>query len=147
MALLRAASDEYHYDVDYAEVARIWKGGCIIRARLLNDIQQAYQRNPRLENLLLDEAFAAAVNARQDRWRQVVVAARQLGLPCPAFNASLDYYDSLRTARLPANLVQALRDRFGAHTYRRTDKDGVFHTQWEPPREGTADLPAEGHAR
>jgi 6-phosphogluconate dehydrogenase len=84
---------------------------------------------------MLDEAFAQALNARQDAWRQVVQVARQLGVPCPAFSASLDYYDSLRSERLPANLVQAQRDYFGAHTYRRIDKDGIFHTQWEPKRE------------
>ncbi|HZS00102.1 MAG TPA: NADP-dependent phosphogluconate dehydrogenase [Chloroflexota bacterium] len=134
MALLRAASDEYGFGIQYAEIARIWKGGCIIRARLLNDIQQAYKRNPDLPNLMLDEAFAEAVNARQDAWRQVVQVARQLGVPCPALSASLDYYESLRSERLPANLVQAQRDYFGAHTYRRIDKDGVFHTQWEPKR-------------
>ncbi len=147
MALLRAASDEYGFGINYAEIARIWKGGCIIRARLLNDIQQAFQRNPDLDNLMLDPAFAEAMNARQDRLREAVGVARALGLPCPAFSSSLDYYDTLRTARLPANLVQAQRDYFGAHTYRRTDKDGVFHTQWAPPRAGTADLPAEGHSR
>jgi 6-phosphogluconate dehydrogenase len=147
MALLRAASDEYGFGINYAEIARIWKGGCIIRARLLNDIQQAFQRNPNLDNLMLDPTFAEAMNARQDRLREAVGVARALGLPCPAYNSSLDYYDTLRTARLPANLVQAQRDYFGAHTYRRVDKDGVFHTQWAPPREGTADLPAEGHAR
>jgi 6-phosphogluconate dehydrogenase len=134
MALLRAASDEYGYGINYAEIARIWKGGCIIRARLLDDIKQAYQRNPRLENLLLDDAFAQAANAREAAWRQVVSTARDLGVPCPALSASLDYYDSLRAARLPANLVQAQRDYFGAHTYHRTDKEGIFHTQWEPPR-------------
>jgi 6-phosphogluconate dehydrogenase len=131
MALLRAASDEYGLGINYAEIARIWKGGCIIRARLLEDIKQAYQRNAQLENLLLDEAFAKAANARQAAWRQVVGVARQLGVPCPALSASLDYYDGLRAARLPANLVQAQRDYFGAHTYRRVDKDGVFHTEWE----------------
>jgi 6-phosphogluconate dehydrogenase len=135
MALLRAASDEYGFGIQYAEIARIWKGGCIIRARLLNDIQQAYQRNPDLPNLMLDEAFAQAVNQRQDAWRQVVQVARQLGVPCPALSASLDYYESLRSERLPAHLIQAQRDYFGAHTYRRVDKDGVFHTQWEPKRE------------
>jgi 6-phosphogluconate dehydrogenase len=141
MALLRAASDEYGFGIDYAEIARIWKGGCIIRALLLNDIQQAYKRDPALPNLLLDQAFAEAVNARQDAWRQVVQVARQLGVPCPALSASLDYYESLRSERLPANLVQAQRDYFGAHTYRRTDKEGVFHTQWEPKRTA-ADFPA-----
>jgi 6-phosphogluconate dehydrogenase len=141
MALLEAASKEYSFGIDYAEIARIWKGGCIIRARLLNDIQQAFRRNPDLPNLLLDEAFAEAVNTRQDAWRQVVQVARQIGVPCPALSASLDYYESLRSARLPANLVQAQRDYFGAHTYRRIDKAGVFHTQWEPKRT-EADVPA-----
>ncbi|HLH22641.1 MAG TPA: NADP-dependent phosphogluconate dehydrogenase, partial [Chloroflexota bacterium] len=141
MALLRAASDEYHFGIQYAEIARIWKGGCIIRARLLNDIQQAFKRNPDLPNLMLDEAFAQAVNARQDAWRQVVQVGRQLGVPIPALSASLDYFDSLRAERLPANLVQAQRDYFGAHTYRRIDKEGVFHTHWESQRP-VADFPS-----
>jgi len=141
MALLRAASDEYGFGIHYDEIARIWKGGCIIRAQLLNEIQQAYRRDPALPNLMLDDAFTEAVNARQASWRQVVQVARQLGVPCPALSASLDYYESLRSERLPANLVQAQRDYFGAHTYRRIDKDGVFHTQWEPKRTG----PEEPH--
>ena len=117
------------------------------RARRDSQFQQAFQRNPNLDNLMLDPTFAEAMNARQDCLREAVGVARALGLPCPAYSSSLDYYDTLRTARLPANLVQAQRDYFGAHTYRRVDRDGVFHTQWAPPREGTADLPAEGHAR
>jgi 6-phosphogluconate dehydrogenase len=133
MALLRAASDEYRYGINCAEIARIWKGGCIIRARLLDDIKRAYQRDPALPNLLLDATFAEAVTTRQGAWRQVVNVARALGVPCPALSASLDYFDSLRAARLPANLVQAQRDYFGAHTYRRIDREGVFHTEWAPP--------------
>jgi 6-phosphogluconate dehydrogenase len=134
MALLRAASQEYGYGIDCAEIARIWKGGCIIRARLLGAVQQAYRREPELPNLLLAPEFAEALSARQAAWRQVVATAHQLGVPCPAFSASLDYYDTLRAARLPANLVQALRDAFGAHTYHRVDRPGTFHTQWLPPR-------------
>jgi 6-phosphogluconate dehydrogenase len=139
MALLRAASAAYEYGIDCAEIARIWKGGCIIRARLLSEIQRAFRRQPHLENLLLDESFAAALNARQERWRQVVSVARLLGIPCPALSAALDYFDSLRTERLPANLVQAQRDYFGAHTYRRLDREGVFHTDWTAPPAGVAD--------
>ncbi|MBX5493135.1 MAG: NADP-dependent phosphogluconate dehydrogenase [Chloroflexi bacterium] len=138
MALLRAASQEFGYGIDYAEIARIWKGGCIIRARLLNLIQQAYRHDPALENLLLAPEFAEAVSSRHEAWRQVVATGHQLGVACPAFSASLDYYDTLRTARLPANLVQALRDAFGAHTYQRVDRPGIYHTEWLPPREGSA---------
>jgi 6-phosphogluconate dehydrogenase len=130
MALLRMASVEYGYDIDPGEVARIWRAGCIIRATLLNDIRSAFGRDPQLVNLLLDRAFSDAVGARQQAWREMVQAAVGLGIPVPATAASLAYYDAYRSARLPANLTQGQRDYFGAHTYRRTDREGTFHTNW-----------------
>jgi 6-phosphogluconate dehydrogenase len=132
MALLRKASDFYGFDLRLSELARIWKGGCIIRAELLNTIQQAFERDPELTNLLLDPHFSEEINALNDDWRYVVRVARELGIPCPAMSASLDYFDSYRAAELPANLIQGLRDFFGAHTYRRADREGVFHTEWLP---------------
>jgi 6-phosphogluconate dehydrogenase len=130
MALLRMASVEYKYDIDLAEVARIWRAGCIIRARLLGDIREAFRRDPSLVNLLLDDAFRAAVEERQQAWRFVVQTAVGLGIPVPALQASLAYFDAYRSERLPANLTQAQRDYFGAHSYRRTDREGSFHTEW-----------------
>jgi 6-phosphogluconate dehydrogenase len=129
-ALLAAASLERRYELNLAEIARIWKGGCIIRAKLLNEIQAAYTREPNRSNLLLDTEFRRAINERQAGWRHALQVARRFGVPCPATSASLDYYDSYRTARLPANLIQAQRDYFGAHTYERVDRPGVFHTEW-----------------
>jgi len=131
MGLLRAASDEYDYDLNLATVAKLWRGGCIIRARFLNDISAAYERNPTLQNLLLDPYFRDAILSRQDALRRVITTAVQLGIPCLAMSASLAYFDAYRTSRLPANLTQAQRDYFGAHTYRRTDQEGVFHTEWQ----------------
>jgi 6-phosphogluconate dehydrogenase len=130
MALLETASREYDYALDLAAIARIWRGGCIIRARFLNDVAAAFQQNPTLPNLLLSSYFKKAVEGRQAALRRVVQTAVGLGIPCLAFSASLAYYDAYRTARLPANLTQAQRDYFGAHTYRRMDKEGVFHTEW-----------------
>src|SRR6185437_12969990 len=130
MALLRAASAEYGFGLDLAEVARIWKGGCIIRARLLNDIQSAFRRNPELPNLLVDDRFRDVLLSHQDAWRLAVGTAVAAGIPSPATSASLAYFDSYRSARLPANLIQGQRDFFGAHTYARLDREGVFHTQW-----------------
>jgi 6-phosphogluconate dehydrogenase len=129
-ALLAAASLERRYELNMAEIARIWKGGCIIRAKLLNEIQAAYTREPNRSNMLLDIQFREEINRRQAGWRHAVQVARRFGVPCPATSASLDYYDSYRTARLPANLIQAQRDYFGAHTYERVDRPGVFHTEW-----------------
>ena len=131
-SLLRAASDEYKYELDLAEIARIWRAGCIIRANLLGDITAAYRRNPRLTNLLLDENFSQAVLSRQAAWRFVIQTAVGMGIPVMALGSSLAYFDAYRSERLPANLTQAQRDYFGAHTYRRVDKEGVFHTQWTP---------------
>ncbi len=130
MAMLRIASSEYGYGIDPGTVAKIWRAGCIIRASLLADIRQAFARDPGLVNLLLDQAFRDAIAERQDGWRYVVQTASGLGIPVPATAASLAYYDSYRSERLPANLTQAQRDYFGAHTYRRTDRDGTFHTNW-----------------
>ncbi|HET7217152.1 MAG TPA: NADP-dependent phosphogluconate dehydrogenase [Vicinamibacterales bacterium] len=130
MALLRIASKEYGYGIDPGEVARIWRAGCIIRAALLGDIRDAFRRKPDLVNLLLDDAFRNAIAERQDGWRFVVQTAVGLGIPIPAMSASLAYFDSYRSARLPANLTQAQRDFFGAHTYRRIDREGVVHTDW-----------------
>ena len=132
MALLRQASQEYKYDIDLAEVAKIWRAGCIIRASLLSDVRAAFTRNPSLVNLMLDESFAPSLAAGQQALRDVVQRAVATGIPVPALGSSLAYYDSYRTARLPANLTQGQRDFFGAHTYRRVDRDGVFHTDWTP---------------
>ena len=129
-ALMRLASKEYDYNLNYGEIARIWRGGCIIRARFLNDIRQAFVRNPDLSNLMIDPEFARAMNTRQSALRKVVALAAENGIPVLAFSSSLAYFDAYRSARLPANLTQAQRDYFGAHTYRRVDKEGSFHTQW-----------------
>jgi 6-phosphogluconate dehydrogenase len=130
MSLLRLASAEHDYDLNLAEIARIWKGGCIIRAALLDKIQRAFQRNPGLPNLLVDEAFRTEIAVRQDPWRSVVSQAVAAGIPCLAMSDSLGYYDMYRRERLPANLIQAQRDYFGAHTYQRIDREGTFHTEW-----------------
>jgi 6-phosphogluconate dehydrogenase len=132
MALLRMASAEYHYDISPGLVAKIWRAGCIIRAALLGDIRDAFARDASLVNLLLDESFSRKIGdpSVQDGWRFVVQTAAALGIPVPALSISLAYYDSYRSGRLPANLTQAQRDYFGAHTYRRVDRDGVFHTNW-----------------
>ena len=134
MAMLRIASKEYGYGIDPGTVARIWRAGCIIRADLLGDIRDAFRRDASLVNLLVDEAFRDAVGERQAAWRHVVQTAVGLGIPVPALGASLAYYDSYRAERLPANLTQGQRDFFGAHTYRRTDREGVFHTDWSGPQ-------------
>ncbi len=131
MSLLRQASKVYGYDFDLSEVARIWRGGCIIRARLLNDIRRAYQENPTLTNLILDPSFRQALTNAQTAWRQTIQHAIGKGIPVPALSASLAYFDSLRSERLPANLIQAQRDYFGAHTYQRIDQEGTFHTHWQ----------------
>jgi 6-phosphogluconate dehydrogenase len=132
--LIRAGSEAYKWDIDLSEMARIWKGGCIIRARFLDRIKAAYKRDPRLSNLLLDEDFRAWLNeAQATNWRACLVAAQQAGVPVLAMGASLAYYDSYRRANLPQNLTQAQRDYFGAHTYERIDKPelGAIHTKWE----------------
>jgi 6-phosphogluconate dehydrogenase len=132
MHLIRAGSEEWKWNIDRAEMARIWKGGCIIRARFLDDISRAYRRAPELANLILDEHFAGALAAADAPWRQVVATAAQLGVPAPAMSASLAYYDALRAQALPQNLTQAQRDAFGAHTYARRDDPArkAVHTDW-----------------
>ena len=127
---IQAGSEEYGWGITPGVLATIWRGGCIIRARFLNRITEAFNRNPALANLLLDEQFGTAVRERLPAWRHVVQTAIGLGIPVPAFSGSLAYYDSYRSARLPANLIQAQRDLFGAHTYERVDMEGVFHSDW-----------------
>ncbi len=129
-AQMRSASEEYGWDLDYGNIAMIFRGGCIIRARFLQNIKDAYDRNPDLRNLLLDEYFKNVVENYQDAWRQVVATAVTHGIPVPAFSSALAYYDSYRSERLPANLLQAQRDYFGAHTFQRVDKEGTFHFEW-----------------
>ena len=133
MALLSTASKEFGYSLDLGEIARIWKGGCIIRAVLLDHIRAAYKRRPDIPNLLVDDRFRREIQEREEAWREAVAVAVRIGVPVPAFTASLSYFDSYRRAWLPANLLQAQRDCFGAHTYERTDRPGVFHTEWGKP--------------
>mgnify|MGYP006278631451 CR=1 FL=1 len=129
-ALMEAAADEYGWTLNLGDIAMIWRGGCIIRAQFLNRIKDAYDRTPDLANLLLDPYFKDAVQQGQAAWRRVVSTAVERGLPVPAFSSALAYYDSYRRERLSANLIQAQRDYFGAHTYERVDKEGTFHTDW-----------------
>ncbi len=129
--LLRAANEEYKWDLDFGRISSLWRAGCIIRAVFLTKIKDAYDRNPGLPNLLLDPYFSSAIGKAGTAWRRVIASAVEQGIPVPAFSTALAYYDSYRTAVLPANLLQAQRDFFGAHTYRRLDKEGVFHTHWE----------------
>ena len=131
MALLGRASGEFGWNLPFGEIARIWKAGCIIRAKFLRSIQEAYARDPALDNLLIDPFFKDALATRQDAWRMVVAKGLAAGVPMPAMGASLAYYDAYRAGWLPANLVQAQRDLFGAHTYERLDQEGSFHTQWD----------------
>ncbi|WP_367047091.1 NADP-dependent phosphogluconate dehydrogenase [Streptomyces sp. Je 1-332] len=125
-----AGSEEYGWDIDLGAVAAIWRGGCIIRAAFLDRIRAAYDARADLPSLLSDKTFAQEIGAAQDDWRAVLVAATQQGVPTPGFSAALAYYDALRADRLPAALTQGQRDYFGAHTYRRTDREGSFHTLW-----------------
>jgi len=129
-ALMQAASDEYNWNLKPGEISMIWRGGCIIRARFLQRIKDAYDNNAKLKNLLLDPFFNESIQNVQSSWRHVVSEASRIGIPIPAFSSALSYFDSYRSARLGANLLQAQRDYFGAHTYQRVDKDGVFHTEW-----------------
>ena len=130
MALLQEASKLHDYNLNFSAIGQIWKGGCIIRARLLQRIQNAYSANPTLANLVLDPWFAEQINRRLPGLRQVVAGAALAGIPVPCLSSTLDYIDSYRSGRLPQNLVQAMRDCFGSHTYERTDKPGSFHTEW-----------------
>ncbi|MGR8942273.1 MAG: decarboxylating NADP(+)-dependent phosphogluconate dehydrogenase [Gammaproteobacteria bacterium] len=130
--LMREASKEYTLSLNYGEIALMWRGGCIIRSQFLNDIKQAYTKNPDLENLLLDDFFIAAMKKAETGWRKAVILGIELGIPTPAFSSALAYFDGYRTERLPANLLQAQRDYFGAHTYERVDqpRGRFFHTDW-----------------
>ncbi|XVS62952.1 NADP-dependent phosphogluconate dehydrogenase [Actinosynnema sp. CA-299493] len=131
---MRAASAEYGWDLDLGAMATIWRGGCIIRARFLDRIREAYDKAPELASLLVDDYFRDAVQSAEEAWRRVVVKAVSAGVPAPGFVSALAYYDGLRSERLPASLIQGLRDFFGAHTYRRTDREGSFHTLWSGDR-------------
>jgi 6-phosphogluconate dehydrogenase len=130
LALLTGASKEYGFGLNLANIARIWRGGCIIRSKLLGKITEAYEKNPNLPNLLVDDYFGGLLNKIEGSLRKVVQTAIKFGIPCLVTSSSLAYYDSYRKERLPANLIQGLRDYFGAHTYKRIDKEGVFHTKW-----------------
>jgi 6-phosphogluconate dehydrogenase len=132
--MMDVGSREYDWGIDLGQTATIWRGGCIIRAVFLDRIRAAYAASPDLPTLLADEEFGKDLAAAQDAWRSVVASAVRLGIPVPGFSAALAYYDALRAGRLPAALVQGLRDFFGAHTYRRTDRDGVFHMLWGQDR-------------
>ncbi len=128
--LIIAGAKEYDWDIDLGDMAKIWRGGCIIRAQFLNRIVEAYDKNPELESLLVDPYFADAVKEGEAAWRRIVGIAAASGIPAPGFSSALAYFDSLASERLPAALIQGLRDFFGAHTYQRVDKDGTFHTLW-----------------
>jgi 6-phosphogluconate dehydrogenase len=143
MELLRSGSTTYDWNLNLSDIATIWRGGCIIRAKFLNRIVEAYRRDSALHNLLLDRYFTRAIRKAQPKWRIVLSTAIKYGVAAPAFSASLAYFDSYRSARLPANLLQAQRDFFGAHTYERIDKPGVFHTEWIESDQKSAEKPTQ----
>jgi 6-phosphogluconate dehydrogenase len=130
--LMRAAAKAYNWNLNYGGIALVWRGGCIIRSAFLGDIKKAFKRNPGLVNLLLDKFFKKAVSSRQPGWRRVIVQSAKLGIPAPCLSSALAYFDGYRSDRLPANLLQAQRDYFGAHTYERVDQSRgqFFHTNW-----------------
>ena len=140
LAIIKAASDNMGWDIDLALCARMWRGGCIIRARLLAKIQAAVTKDTNLPNLMFDATFAADLNARHMAWRRVVSLGVASGIATPSLSAGLTYYDQFRRAELPANLVQAQRDFFGGHTYQRTDREGTFHTLWDDAHKDLGDL-------
>jgi 6-phosphogluconate dehydrogenase len=144
--LMRAAESEYNWKFDFASIAGIWRGGCIIRARFLQKITEAYTRDPRLVNLLLDPYFNEQIEKTQSHWRTVVAVAAQAGIAVPAFMSALAYYDGYRSTQLPANLLQAQRDYFGAHTYERTDqpRGRLFHLDWPAPGRPEIKIPSSG---
>jgi 6-phosphogluconate dehydrogenase len=127
---LQAAAKEHGWPLNYGDCALLWRGGCIIRAQFLDRIKEAFDEQPELENLLLHPYFKQVVEEAQASWRKVVILATELGIPVPAFSTALAYYDAYRSERLPANLLQAQRDYFGAHTFQRVDRDGTFHADW-----------------
>ena len=130
--LMRAAAKEYKWNLNYGGIALMWRGGCIIRSRFLGKIKEAFDKNPKLTNLLLDKFFKGEIKRAQRSWRNVVAIAAKKGIPVPAFSTALAFYDAYRSERLPANLLQAQRDYFGAHTYERLDqpRGQFFHTNW-----------------
>lgn len=140
LCIIKAASDKNNWDVDLALCARMWRGGCIIRAKLLKGIQNAFARDPNLANLMVDPGFAEQLNKGQMAWRRIVSLGVANGIALPAMSSSLGYYDQYRRARLPANLTQAQRDFFGGHTYQRTDMEGTFHTLWDETHKDIGDL-------
>ena len=129
---MKMAAREYGWELKFGEIALLWRGGCIIRAQFLDKIKEAFDKNPDLANLLLDDYFKKAIDECQTAWREVVAAAVMNGVPVPAFSSALCYFDSYRSANLPANLLQAQRDYFGAHTYERVDRPRgeIYHTEW-----------------
>ena len=131
-ALMAQAAKEFSWELDLARTAEIWRAGCIIRGQLLEPIAAAYRAAPQLANLMLAPALRDALAGRQDAWRQVIATAMAQGVPVPAFSSALGYYDSYRSGHLPANLIQAQRDHFGAHGFQRIDRDGSFHSDWDP---------------
>jgi 6-phosphogluconate dehydrogenase len=130
--LLREAAKENKWNLNFGGIALMWRGGCIIRSRFLGKIKEAYDKNPQLTNLLLDDFFSRTLNGYQESWRRAIVGSIEVGVPTPAFSTALAFFDGYRTERLPANLLQAQRDYFGAHTYERVDKPRgqFFHTNW-----------------
>ncbi|KFN92507.1 6-phosphogluconate dehydrogenase, decarboxylating [Tetragenococcus muriaticus PMC-11-5] len=129
-AQLRSASDEYDWNLPFGEIAKIWRAGCIIRAQFLQKITDAYDKDSDIDNLLLDDYFKEIAEKYQQAVRDVIAVAVQAGVPVPAFSSAIAYFDSYRAKRLPANLIQAQRDFFGAHTYERVDEEGIFHYSW-----------------
>lgn len=140
MSIIKAASDKNEWNVDLGLCAQMWRGGCIIRAKLLATIYKAYTTNPNLKNLMVDPTFAEEINARQMSLRRIVGLGVASGIATPALSASLSYYDQYRRERLPANLIQGQRDFFGGHTYQRTDKEGTFHCLWDETHKDIGDL-------
>jgi len=132
--VIAAGAAEYDWKIDSGALARIWRGGCIIRAAFLNRITEAFDQETDLASLLVAPYFTGALTDTQQAWRRVVARAAESGIPTPGFASALSYYDGLRSPRLPAALIQGQRDFFGAHTYRRTDRDGTFHTRWSADR-------------
>ena len=128
--MLAKAAIENNWSLNFANIARGFRGGCIIRAKFLNRIAEAYEKNPQLDNLLLDETFVSTIKDYQSDWREIVSIASLNGISLGAHSSALSYYDSYRSGRLPANLIQAQRDYFGAHTFERVDKEGVYHYDW-----------------
>jgi len=140
LTIIKATSDEKGWDVDMAQCAKLWKGGCIIRAKLLGKMQAAYQNNPDLANLMIDPSFAAELNERSMSWRRIVTLCVASGVACPGLCSALNYFDTYRRGQLPANLTQAQRDFFGGHTYERNDRDGPFHTAWTDAHKDIGDI-------